>query len=672
MFFPKAMTELELIVPSKDLLAVTKVLGSRGNFQQIDSTYLGLENLGPSTWQETSANYSALERRIQVLAQNLNLSEEYTNSSRTESDVELSVVQANVGRIEANVKDTVEAISTEKKKLEQLDGQLQQLQPISDLKYEVGALRKSQYLYSIVGVIQVENISRLETSLARVPYTLFKIRDDAKKPLVWLFGPRSNSDVIDRASRSAFLAPLALPEELYGTPAEAVKEVTSGIAASKKRIAELEAEITKLAGAHKKELQELWRDVHANRVMADAMSRFGQLRHTYIVVGWAPASDVAALTTDLKKVSKEILVEVVPVGLSGHNANTPVALQNPGILGAFELLVNTFARPRYEEIDPSVLIAFTFPLLYGAMFGDVGHGLVLALFGFLFRKQVILFVRGDTLIACGISGTIFGFLYGSVFGFEEILPHHPFFGQFFWLSPVHDVLSILQIAIATGIVILIFAYLANLFNAVRAGNWGRFFFDSNGLAGLVLYFSFLVILGKIASGLFTGESFLPDFLIKIGQNGTAVTLANIFFIVGLLLATIFSHPLQHWMHDGHFVVEGGWGIFAIQSVAEVLEKIISMLSNTLSYVRVGAFAIVHAGFTGAVFVIARLVGGGEEAGFGYWAVVVLGNLFVIGLEGFIVTIQTMRLHYYEFFSKFFLGGGAEYQPLTLAISEKQS
>ena len=124
------------------------------------------------------------------------------------------------------------------------------------------------------------------------------------------------------------------------------------------------------------------------------------------------------------------------------------------------------------------------------------------------------------------------------------------------------------------------------------------------------------------------------------------------------------------MHDGHFVVEGGWGMFAVQSAAEVLEKFISMLSNTLSYVRVGAFAIVHAGFTGAVFVIARLFSGGQDEGFAFWTTVVLGNLFVIGLEGFIVTIQTMRLHYYEFFSKFFLGGGATYEPLALAKAQE--
>src|SRR5688572_9819822 len=477
MFFPKAMTEVELIVPAKDLVAVTKVLGSRGNFQQVDSTYLGLENLGPSTWLEKAANYSTLERRIQVIAQNLNLSEEYAGSSNSDSTDDFDAMQARVDRIEGNVKDTTDQMLAEKKKLEQLESQFQQLQPIADLDFEIGALRRSKYLYSIAGTMPADQVNRLETSLARVPYTFFKLRDDAKKPLVWLFGPRSNSDVIDRAARSAFLTPLALPDELEGSPAEAVKEVSKAIDASKQKISELDRELAKLAATHKKDLYELWYEVHAQRVMADAIARFGQLRHTYIVVGWVPSTDVDALTQQLKKVSKEILVEAIPAGRTGHNSNAPVALSNPGFLRAFETLVNTYSRPRYEEIDPTILIFFTFPLLYGAMFGDVGHGLVLALVGlFLSRKTTL----GGLLVACGISGMLFGFLFGSIFGFEEILPHHPFFGQFFWISPIHDLLGILQVAIGAGFVLLITSHLLNMYNAARSGNWGRFFFDSNG------------------------------------------------------------------------------------------------------------------------------------------------------------------------------------------------
>ena len=663
MLFPEAMTEMELIVPSKDLLTVTKVLGNRGVFQQIDSSYLGLENLGPNTWQERAASYSTLERRIQVIMQNLNLEERYSGTSSFDSIADLEPMQSAVDRIEAEVKQTSEQVAAEKKNLEQLESQLHQLEPIADANVDVGALRKSNYLHSVLGILPAENVSRLETSLSRVPHTFFTLRDDPKRPVVWVLGPRSSSDVIDRAVKSAYLNPLTLPEEFEGTPAQINTSIRKAIETTKQKISELNAILAKLAETHKQELYRLLWDVHVSRLIADAIARYGQLRHTYVVVGWVPSADADSLMQRLKQISKEILIEARPVERTGNHANVPVALRNPGPLGAFELLVNTYARPRYEEVDPTALIAVTFPLLYGAMFGDVGHGLVLAAIGWLLSRKTKL---GGLLVACGLSGMIFGFLYGSIFGFEEILPNHPFFGQFFWLSPIHDVLSILRLAIGAGIVLLILAYLVNLYNAARSGNWGRFFFDSNGLAGLILYLSFLVLLGYVASILFTGDSFIPKILITIGKNAVVVTIAQILFVVGLFLATIFSHPLQHWMETGHFEIEGGWGMFIIQSLAEVLEKFISMLSNTLSYVRVGAFAIVHAGFTGAVFVIARLLSGGAEGGLAYWTTVVLGNLFVIGLEGFIVTIQTMRLHYYEFFSKFFLGGGSTYEPLNLA------
>jgi len=667
MFFPEAMTEVELITPSKDLLAVTKVLGNHGVFHQIDSTYLGLENLGPSTWLEKAATYSTLERRIQVILQNLNLDEQLSGPSDFNSLPEVDSIQSAVEHIEGEVKKTSDQLSAEKKRLEQLESQLQQLEPIAATNVDVGALRQSTYMHSILGIIPAANVSRLETSLAKVPHAFFVLREDPQKPVVWLMGPRSNSDIIDRAAKSAYLSPLTLPEEYQGTPAEITASIRQAIEAAKKKITGLEGELARLAGIHRAELHRLLWEVHVSRVTADAIARFGQLRHTYVVVGWVPSAELEGLTKRLKQASKEILIEARPMGRGGHQSNVPVALQNPGFLGAFEALVNTYSRPRYEEIDPTVLIAITFPLLYGAMFGDVGHGLVLAAIGLLLTRKTSL---GGLLVACGLSGMIFGFLFGSIFGFEDILPHHPFFGRFFWMSPIHDVLGILQVAIGAGIVLLIIADLANLYNAARSRDWGRFFFDSNGLAGLMLYLSFLVLLGNVASGIFTGESFLPEFLLAVGRIGSVVTIAKIVFVVGLCLATIFSHPLQHWMHDGHFVVEGGWGMFAVQSAAEVLEKFISMLSNTLSYVRVGAFAIVHAGFTGAVFVIARLAGGGEES-IGYWAVVVLGNLFVIGLEGFIVTIQTMRLHYYEFFSKFFRGGGAAYEPLALSQAQQK-
>ncbi|HLO17766.1 MAG TPA: V-type ATPase 116kDa subunit family protein [Anaerolineales bacterium] len=652
MFFPEAMTEVELIVPSKDLLAVTKVLGNRGVFHQIDSTYLGLENLGPNTWQEKAASYSTLERRIQVIMQNLNLEEKYSGTANFDSIADLEPMQAAVDRIEGEVKQTSDQLAAEKKTLEQLESQLHQLEPIADANVDVGALRKSNYLHSVLGILPAENVSRLETSLSRVPHAFFTLREDPKKPVIWILGPRTNADVIDRAVKSAYLNPLTLPEEFAGTPAQINESIRKAIETSKRKIEELNGTLAKLAETHRQELYRLLEDVHVTRMIADAIARFGQLRHTYVVVGWVPSAGVDALTQRLKQASKEILIQATPIEPAGRHANVPVSLRNPGFLSPFELLVNTYARPRYEEIDPTILIAITFPLLYGAMFGDVGHGLVLAAIGwFLSRRSTL----GGLLVSCGISGMIFGFLYGSIFGFEDILPKSPIFGRFVVIQPIHNILAILAAAVGTGLILLTLGYLLNLYNAARARDWGRFFFDSNGLAGLIFHWSFLLI---FASAL------LPGFPIP-----TIVFV--ILAVVSVLLCVVFSEPLRHWM-EGHYpLIEGGVGMFIVQAAAELLEKVISVFSNTLSYVRVGAFAIVHAGFTNAVFVIARLLGGGHEAGPVYWAVVVLGNLGVIALEGFIVTIQTMRLHYYEFFSKFFRGGGTPYEPLTLAKAQEK-
>jgi V/A-type H+/Na+-transporting ATPase subunit I len=485
-----------------------------------------------------------------------------------------------------------------------------------------------------------------------VPHAFFTLREDPKRPVVWILGPRSNSDVIDRAVKSAYLNPLTLPEEFEGTPAQITESIRRAIETSKQKISELNSVLARLADTHKKELLQLLWDVHVSRMIADAIARFGQLRHTYVVVGWVPSADLDGLTHRLKQASKEILIEARPIEPAGQHPNVPVALRNPGFLSPFELLVNTYARPRYEEIDPTILIAVTFPLLYGAMFGDVGHGLVLAAVGWFLSRRSSL---GGLLVACGLSGMIFGFLYGSIFGFEEILPESPIFGRFVVIQPIHNILTILIVAVGMGLVLLTLGYLLNLYNAARARDWGRFFFDSNGLAGLIFHWSFL---GLFASALVPGFP-IPTIVFVI------------LAVVSVLLCVVFSEPLKHWM-EGHYpLIEGGIGIFIVQAAAELLEKVISVFSNTLSYVRVGAFAIVHAGFSNAVFVMARLLSGGHEAGFVYWAVVVLGNIGVILLEGFIVTIQTMRLHYYEFFSKFFRGGGSPYEPLALANAQEK-
>jgi V/A-type H+-transporting ATPase subunit I len=647
MFYAQAMTETELIVPEKDLLAVTHVLAGQGIFHQVDASYASSETgLGSADfWQEQAAAYAALERRVLSTMQALEVEEGPPPSADRASMIEIEVVRPLVEQIEQEVQKESEQLVNEQKRLEQLESYLHQLEPVAGIDLDMGALRKSRYIFSMLGIIPVANLERLQASLARIPFVLLTLRRDHQNAIVWLAGTQRNADILERAARSAYLNPLDLPDVHQGTPSEIIESLHTALERAQQYIAGQKTTMTQLHEAHAQQLQTLLWRVRASRMLADAMTRFGRLHYTYLIVGWVPSSGLAALVQRLKQASKNILIETTPSKRRGSiKQNVPVALRNPGILGAFQQLVTTYARPRYEEVDPTWLITLTFPLLFGAMFGDVGHGLVLALLGGLVASRKVPALRGlanlGTIVAaCGLVATLFGFLYGSVFGLENVLPA-------LWIQPMHNIMQILTVAIGAGVVLLSVGFLISILNAWTAHDWGRLLFDHNGVAGLVLYWSLI----GLAAGAFVGG--LP--------------VRPLVFVVPAAvasLAVMFSEALEHLIEGRRPVVEGGLGTYAVQAIFELFETLISFLSNSLSYVRVGAFAVAHGGLSAVVFILAEMVS--PSRGVGYWIVIALGNLFIVGFEGLIVGIQTMRLEYYEFFSKFFTGGGMRYKPLTL-------
>jgi V/A-type H+-transporting ATPase subunit I len=220
-----------------------------------------------------------------------------------------------------------------------------------------------------------------------------------------------------------------------------------------------------------------------------------------------------------------------------------------------------------------------------------------------------------------------------------------------WLEPSKDPLPILAVAIGAGVVLLTLGFLIGIFNFITSRNWGRLLFGNNGISGFVLYWSALGLLAaKFA------KIPIPSIVL--------IALAVI-----SSLAIMFSEVLMHLVEGQRPLLEEGLGTYAVQAPMEWFETAISFLSNSLSYVRIGAFAIAHGVLSSVIFILAQLVS--SSHGIGYWIVVALGNLFIVGFEGLIVGIQTMRLEYYEFFSKFFTGGGMRFEPLTLSASKEE-
>ena len=671
MLFPREMVEIELIVPSKDLVSVTKVLSGYGVFHQTDSNYPGVASGSANTWQETSAQYSALERRIQNIMQSLDNDEGQPPATDGQRDAmaALERIRPLVEQIETEVRSTNDELAEQRKQLEQLESTLHQLEPVGDVDIDISSLRDSRYMYSMLGLMPSANLERLETSLGRIPHVFLTLRSDPSRPVVWLAGTKANADVLQRAARSAYLDPLVLPEDYQGTPGKIIESLRNTIESTQRRIDELQAALSRLGEQRKQQLRDLLWETHTARVLSDAIVRFGQLKHTYVVTGWVPADRMADLTHWLKQASREILIETLPTSRRGHNQNVPVALFNNRFLKPFQVLVNTYARPRYGEIDPTILIAVTFPILYGAMFGDLGQGLVLLIAGLLVSSGKILkpLKNLGLLIAyCGFFAALFGVFYGSVFGFEGEEFSRIFGFEFhpLWLSPLHQTLPVLGVAIDVGIVLLIVAYLLAIFNQFRSREWPHLIFGHNGFLGLALYISFLGLLGLAVQSL--RLPIIPHIAVAISKVPLPWGILALIFGLGIMFSEVFIN----WMEGHRPVIEahgiGGYLMYLVQAFMDLFETLISQLSNTLSFVRVGAFAVAHGGISMAIFALA-----GTEPGFKFWLVVLLGNLFIIGFEGLIVGIQTMRLNYYEFLGKFFTGGGMRFEPLAVTPTNEE-
>ena len=644
MFRPQAMSKVELVVPEHDVVPVTKALAASGVFHPTLSSHLGGERV-PSyaeNWQERAATFTELERRIMAVMETLGVGEGPL-PAETPHLIEPETAQMDIERLEWETQAPVRELEEGQHKLAQLQRYLDQLKPIADLEVDLGTLRSLRYTFVLLGTIPVANLERLQTSLELIPSALVTLRREEHLATVVLFGTQRDADILSRAARSAYLNPLEQPETYHGTPAEAIAALKSGIERTRQYVAECQTSIDYLHEVYVQRLRHLLWRIRASRTLAETITRYGRLRYTYLVAGWVPVSQMDTLQQEIKQVSDKVLIEA-NMPSRQEDDHIPVALGNPPVVSAFQGLVTNYGRPRYDELDPTFMIALTFPLIFGIMFGDVGHGLVLALLGLALVSRKVRALRGLSgmgvvVIACGITAMIFGSLYGSIFGSEEVLKP-------LWIRPLEDIMDILIATIAIGVGLLSLGMVCNMINAALAHRWGRLLFDHNGLAGLAFYWSLI----GLAAGAFAG-----------GLPVSPILLAVLAAISGLAVA--FSELLEHLVEGHQPLVEGSFSTYLMVALFELFETVIGLLSNTLSYIRMGAFAVAHGALSMVVFIIAEIVG--PAHGVGYWVVVALGNLFVIGFEGLIVGIQTLRLEYYEFFSKFFTGGGLRYHPLTL-------
>ena len=319
----------------------------------------------------------------------------------------------------------------------------------------------------------------------------------------------------------------------------------------------------------------------------------------------------------------------------------PTELRNIPIFKPFESLVKTYGLPSYQELDPTAFIAVTYILFFGMMFGDIGHGAVLVIIGwFLYKKRGL--PIGGVIMSAAVSSIIFGWLYGSVFGYEHLIPE-----SLIWMHPMQkeNIPVIMGISLVLGIVVISIAMILNIINGIKSKNVARILFDKNGIAGVVFYWS---VISFVLYSIYKG---------KVVISGIVIVAC----LVLPLLCIAMKEPLERLLHKEKKLLPDDKGGFFAEAFFEVVETLLGFMGNTMSFIRVSAFALNHAGLSMAVLILAELV-----KGVGSGIVILLGNILVIGLEGLIVGIQVLRLEYYELFNRFFSGEGRPFTPLTIA------
>jgi V/A-type H+-transporting ATPase subunit I len=331
------------------------------------------------------------------------------------------------------------------------------------------------------------------------------------------------------------------------------------------------------------------------------------------VNGWTDDAPRIAAAVDASGARALVSFPPAPAGRS-----PPLVLRNPWWARPFELFTRLFGMPSREGADPSAALAVVSPLLFGYMFGDVGQGLVLIAAGLALRRRSAAF---RLLIPGGIAAVAFGLLFGSVFGLE---------GAFapLWLAPLESPLAVLAVPVAAGAALLSLGLVLNALEAYWRHAFTEWLLCDAGFAA--------VYLGLLVA--------------PFHAAGVALGLAG---AVAFIAGRAFGRPRPG---------------AALAALGALLERTLQILVNTLSFARVGAFALAHAGLSAAVVALAQATGNRV----GYLAALVAGNAIVIVLEGLVVGIQTTRLILFEFFVRFFESRGRELRPLLPPITPEES
>lgn len=452
--------------------------------------------------------------------------------------------------------------------------------------------------------------------------------------------------------KSLYFEEYCIPDYVRGTPQFAISNIESQIVEEKEKLEHIKFSVDAFKNKNSQYLLQLYCKI---KMLHDtfAYRKFAVVgRKKFHINGFVPRNDIETFTEMFDDISG-VIVESLSAE-ENNNHTPPVKLKTCWLFKPFEMYVETYGLPQYNDLNPSSYIGLIYCIIFGIMFGDVGQGIVLFIAGFLIwklKKNVI----GLILTRCSVFSVLCGLAYGSCFGFEGLFAE---VWQTIGLGSVLPLnllestnsMNILMLSLMLGVGIIIISMLINIFLNFKNHHIGNALFSNNGIAGLTAYGSSLVAM--ILMMTLNINIFSPTFILC----AIVIPLAVIFF----------SKPLSNMVEKKRSKNNNSEKFNAINASFDMIDIILSYFSNTLSFLRVGGLALSHAALMLVVMEFSHMAGT-----LGSPLVIIVGNIFVMGLEGLIVSIQSLRLIYYEIFSRFYNSDGKPFKPAKV-VFEKNS
>lgn len=544
---------------------------------------------------------------------------------------QVSNIAEQINQINSNYDECIKIIENNQKQNQEAIEKIEEISKIEDLNIDMQKLYNLQYIKFRYGSIPKKNLEEIKKELENLNIILFEIKNEGDISWIIYFTTTEFVSSIDGIFNIQKFEREMLPDDLLRTPKEYIRNLKEQIRQRDFNSHEAEQRIERMKRKAMTTLLSYYRELQTyDKINTLKKYIVHDQNDTFYIVAWIPESNLMKMEKKLER-----LPDIDYVVKDGENP--PTKLRNNKLIKPFEELVKMYGMPKMDELDPTWFVGLTTFIMFGFMFGDVGHGLVFFILGILFlikKKKTY----GAILLAGGISSTIFGILYGSVFGKEDILKP-------ILISPMNNINTMLLYGIIVGTIFILMAMILNIINGIKNKDYQKIFLDKNGIAGVVLY---VLILINVA------------YYFLIGKMLISINIIIVISVI-LILIIMFNDKIIDLLEKKKEKASTP----VVEKVFEIIEMILSFLSNTISFLRLAAFAINHAGLCMAIYLLADMTSGA-----GNILIAVIGNIVVLVLEGLIVGIQTLRLEYYELFSRFYDGSGREYKSIKSQLKEQ--